>query len=595
MTHQDSTQDTLQASGRIWHKSTPEDIRNAYREGDSETGWDLWRSHLTNRSEPSPLNGLWSGDGNVLLWAGDDVGIDADSRRLLLSLQWLLEGPATWSEKANSWIETTSNAPLDAARALESVGWLHAMPMAAATFESDVWWSLLGHLRELALEASEMPLDGQPLVQQLLAGELALTLAYLFPEITPCRKMAKAARKTLTAGMLELVDGEGLPNSQILHVFRPLMACWTRCRILGEEMDKACASAKAGYQYEWAIRAALRLSRPDGTQFFSNVNGHRDDSELLAAALACGGDEDDEAISSLALPGRTPPKGLDVDLLPSPADHSTWASVAVLQPAWGKNEPKLATSYGGQEFRIELSQQRELLLAGTWTPKLQLDGEALEPTSAWEELCWVSDKDIDYLELEIKLDRGVRIQRHLAMAREDHFLFVADAIFDCPDGTIDYCGRFSLAEDAGLAPAEETNEAFLMGQKAAALVLPLALPEWRTEQSPGQLHARSDAVELQLSGQGGALFAPLLLDLKTRRMTRPLTWRRLTVAESLEIVPPHVAVGYRVMVGKSQWLIYRSLTPPANRTLLGQNLATEMLIGRFDRKGEVEPLIEIEG
>jgi hypothetical protein len=66
------------------------------------------------------------------------------------------------------------------------------------------------------------------------------------------------------------------------------------------------------------------------------------------------------------------------------------------------------------------------------------------------------------------------------------------------------------------------------------------------------------------------------------------------VAESLQIVPPHVAAGYRVMVGKHQWLIYRSLAPAANRTLLGHNLATEMLIARFDRNGEVEPLIEIE-
>lgn len=595
MTRQDSTQNTLKTTERIWHKSAPDGLSEAYRQGDQEAGWGLWRGYLAKRTEPSPLSELWSCDGNVLLWAADDVGIDGDTRRLLLGLQWLLEGPATWSDKASSWVEKTSTGPLDSSHALESVGWLHALPIAAATFEADDWWNLLDHLRSLALEASEMPLDGQPIIQQLVGGELALTMAYLFPEITPCRKMAKGARKILSAGMLELIDGEGLPNSRILQVFRPLMACWTRCRILGEQMDKACSSAKAGYQYEWAIRAALRLSRPDGSQFFSTVNGHRDDSELIAAALACGGDEDDEAIASLALPGRTQPKGLDTDLLPSPADHSAWASVAVLQPAWGQNEPKLATCYKGRDFRIELSQQKELLLAGTWAPEIELDGHSLESTSDWEELCWVSDNDIDYLELEIKLERGVRIQRHLAMAREDRFLFLADAIFDCPDGTIDYCGRFSLAENAGLAPAEETNEAFLMGQKAAAAVLPLALPEWRVEQSPGQLVAKSDAIELQLSGQGGALFAPLFLDLKPRRMTRPLTWRRLTVAESLEIVPPNVAVGYRVMVGKNQWLIYRSLTPPANRTLLGQNLATEMLIGRFDRKGEVEPLIEIEG
>ena len=81
------------------------------------------------------------------------------------------------------------------------------------------------------------------------------------------------------------------------------------------------------------------------------------------------------------------------------------------------------------------------------------------------------------------------------------------------------------------------------------------------------------------------MLAPLFFDLRARRMTRPLTWRQLTVAESLKTQPPEVAVGYRVMVGKEQWLIYRSLGSPANRTLLGHNLATEMLVARFGRDG----------
>ena len=409
-------------------------------------------STLPTEQGPSPASGLWSCDGNVLLWSAEDVGVDADTRRLLLGLQWLLEGQATWSEKAASWIESTSTGPLDASQGLASLGWARALPMAAATLNADTWWKLLDHVHGLANEASEMPLDGQPLVQQLVGGELALTLAYLFPEITACRKAAKGARKILSTGMLELIDGEGLPNSQILHVFRPLMACWTRCRILGQHMDKACSNAKAGYQYEWAVRAAIRLSRPDGSQAFSTVDGQHDDAELLAAALACGGDEDDEAIASLALPGRTPPKGIDTDLLPSPADHSAWASVAILQPTWGLSEPKLTTSFRGQDFRIELSQQKEMLLAGTWTPEVRLDGECLQAESDWQDLCWVTDRDVDYLELEIKLRRGVRIQRHIAMAREDRFLFLADAVLDCPDGTIDYCGRFSLARDVGAGP-----------------------------------------------------------------------------------------------------------------------------------------------
>ena len=90
------------------------------------------------------------------------------------------------------------------------------------------------------------------------------------------------------------------------------------------------------------------------------------------------------------------------------------------------------------------------------------------------------------------------------------------------------------------------------------------------------------------------MLAPLLVDLRPGRMTRRLTWRHLTVAEDLRAQPSDVAVGYRVRIGKHQWLIYRSLAPTGNRTLLGHNLTTEMLVARFDRDGEVEPLLEIE-
>ncbi|MHB8901005.1 MAG: hypothetical protein ACYC6Y_19835, partial [Thermoguttaceae bacterium] len=306
---------------------------------------------------------------------------------------------------------------------------------------------------------------------------------------------------------------------------------------------------RAGCQYEWAVRAALRLTRTDGSQVFSAGNGERRQSGWLAAAIACGGDEHDRSIASLVLPGRRPTEGADKGTLPSPADHSAWSCLAILQPAWGKNEPKLAVSYRGNDVEVELSQRGELLLDGVWTPEVRLGEETLRAESGWEDLCWLSDNDIDYLELQIQLGRGVRIQRHIALAREDRFLFLADAILDCPRGTIEYRGRIPLGEGAELVPAEETHEAFVEGRKAAVLVLPLALPEWRVERFPGCLSGADGAVELQLTGQGGALFAPHFLDLNARRMRRPGTWRRLTVAQSLEIVPANVAAGYRVMVG----------------------------------------------
>ena len=69
---------------------------------------------------------------------------------------------------------------------------------------------------------------------------------------------------------------------------------------------------------------------------------------------------------------------------------------------------------------------------------------------------------------------------------------------------------------------------------------------------------------------------------------------RFTVAADLQVQPDDVAVGYRAMIGNQQWLLYRSLARPANRTVLGHNLSTEMLLARFDRKGAVQPLVEIE-
>ncbi len=76
-------------------------------------------------------------------------------------------------------------------------------------------------------------------------------------------------------------------------------------------------------------------------------------------------------------------------------------------------------------------------------------------------------------------------------------------------------------------------------------------------------------------------------------MTRGSTWRRLTVAENQSTQPPEVAVGYRVASGNDQWLVYRSLAPAANRTVLGHNLITELLIAQFGRDGQVQSLIEI--
>jgi len=79
-----------------------------------------------------------------------------------------------------------------------------------------------------------------------------------------------------------------------------------------------------------------------------------------------------------------------------------------------------------------------------------------------------------------------------------------------------------------------------------------------------------------------------------RRRGRPITWRQLTVAEDRKILTPDVAVGYRVQIGKKQWLIYRSVGERGNRTVLGENTISEFMMCRFDAGGAGDQLIEIE-
>jgi hypothetical protein len=222
------------------------------------------------------------------------------------------------------------------------------------------------------------------------------------------------------------------------------------------------------------------------------------------------------------------------------------------------------------------------------------DDKEARPVGDWESLCWVSDEDVDYLELEIRLSEGLRIQRQICLARQDQFLFIADAVLGNEPRRLCHKLVVPLAAGINAEPAVESREVALAGRKPRGLVFPLALPEWRIDRRCGQLAAAGGAIELEQTTQGNAVYAPLWIDLDPNRHGKPFTWRQLTVAEDRQIRPRDVAVGYRVQLGKRQWLVYRSLTRAANRTVLGHNLATEFLIARFGRDGTVTTLIEVE-
>jgi hypothetical protein len=140
--------------------------------------------------------------------------------------------------------------------------------------------------------------------------------------------------------------------------------------------------------------------------------------------------------------------------------------------------------------------------------------------------------------------------------------------------------------------ADESREILVYDTKPRLLALPLALPEWKAA-GRGGFAATADGLAIDHQAAGSRCYSPLWLDFETRRQGRPLTWRQLTVADTRQNLPSHQAAGFRIQEGLEQWLVYRTLDEPRNRTVLGCNISCGFLVGRIGRTGVVERAIEI--
>ena len=231
------------------------------------------------------------------------------------------------------------------------------------------------------------------------------------------------------------------PTRGIWRFFTALVASWTRCRLLAAAVGSLSAKSALGpcwdddaeQEFFPAVREALRLTRLDGTPVLSaegesaaavpqTANGWLTG---IAAGLAVSGDKDFRRTIAAIAAGRRAKKKRDGQSkrpsksLPDAAFHSEWAALAMLQTDW---------SAGADSARRRLQRQRQFASnwnriaascsAAHWGLEVRADGELIEPRDAWSEVCWLSDADCDYLELEIELGRSRRVQRQILLSRQ---------------------------------------------------------------------------------------------------------------------------------------------------------------------------------
>lgn len=591
-------------SAKFWRSCAPQDATG-------EENWNVWSRHLAKRRSSKAIEQLCDTDEMPLGWGYDQEQFSPATVEMLKLLGKLSTTGKSKSQTLtksskktlSNWLEGSQALPQTIDFAVECLAVAQILPRIAEDVEADTWWGLLDGLWQVAQSATNWRADAelppeQGLVQQLLGGELPLTLAYLLPEIRPVYKLRTTSHEALSEGLLELLNGDGLPRGTYLGHLRPLVACWTRCRAMGKAFKKGCWSDDAEEQFELLTSHALGLSSALGTPMLGSPNGSAWTQGFLQSLLHLGGDTSDLTAARETFGKKLTRnlKGKQNQSVPEYSEHCEWAGLAYMRTDWDRNAPALAVDFSTPTMRLEAWSGTQRLFSGVWTSETTLDGKALDPVGTWEEVCWFSDEDVDFIELSIDLKGNARLERQILLARDEKFMLLADYVHCSKEGEIRHLSQLPLESEVSFKPEEETREGLLMAKKTSARVLPLALPEWRTDPRVGELSANEGVLQQDVQRPGRNLSCPLFIDLDKSRSSKQCTWRQLTVAQALENQPDDVAAGYRVQCGKQQWLVYRSLDKPANRTVMGQNLSLECLVAKFlGPGGEIDELLEVEG
>ncbi len=561
--------------------------------------WGEWAKHLTSRRRPADLTQLCAhATLHPLRWALPDhftaVDRDGQVRQIMQLATGRKFAEPQMAAHLGRWLEQQPTQEPDSLSALHALLWCHALPHLVQIVSEDDWRKLLAQLEQIIDAAAGLDVHDDPLAHQILNGELPLTLAYLLPEVRRLRLRWESAKRALSYGAIELLDGEGLPNARHVGTLRSLLACWTRCVLLSSAAGWECFDEESRNQFEWFKRQALRLTRADGTLVLSQGASGDWSPDLFQAALRTGADKEDRTIAKLILPGEHHEiSDRHLRKLPEPSVYSEWSETCVMRSHWSRKSPQFTCLFSDRRLRSELSVGPRLLWSGDCEPQLLVNGRELARTSDWAEICRFVDEDVDYLELEAECEGGWTIERQMVLARKDDLLFLGDAVLGPEPADVQYDLVLPLVDDIRFEPEDATRDGSLGNSRAHASVLPLSLPEWRTVPAHGRLEACENRLHLRIHETAARLFAPLAIDL-SRRLTLRRTWRQLTVGEHLQALPRDVAVGYRIQLGKRQWLVYRSLAPRSNRSVLGQNITSEFLLARFDPDGCVQELIEVE-
>ncbi len=204
---------------------------------------------------------------------------------------------------------------------------------------------------------------------------------------------------------------------------------------------------------------------------------------------------------------------------------------------------------------------------------------------------WSSGMHADHAEWSFRVGEA-RVVRTAVLLRGRNLALLADE-WHGADG--DITSMFAVSPGVTVGPVAESRALSLKAEGVSARAIPLGLPALPYATERGSLVEREGDLVLTQKTDAKRLWLPLVLSWDKLRNRRVARWRRLTVSERSKNCPPGVAFAARIGWGPRDGLVvYRSLGRPALRTFLGHQTSAKFLIGLFNEKGDVVPLLKVD-
>lgn len=437
-------------------------------------------------------------------------------------------------------------------------------------------------------------------IEMLERGEIPYVAGLVFEGIVGASQLVKTGKKGLSRELVDSTDTDGTPHAEIVERLPLWLAPLIRVTRIARAFDVRLWTRDQEELLKSVVERAIPLCRPDGRAALSNGLKLEPLAVLNAAAETCGLAELGSVGSYLrsvkrVIAGKSPARARTDGVMSMPSNQSDFARFALLRSDWTVQADSVALAHHRKYPQLDVTASGRPLIHGDWTIHLAIGGVPVELADEWSCVCWQSDPDADYIELQMQGPGKLRVERIVMLSRTQRFLLLADSISGVPKSRIQYQSQLPLGENVQPKQDSATREIQLTMKGFRARAFPLAVAQDRIMSTPHNFTGEAGHLTLNQVAEGEGMFAPVLLDWDPGRSRGAAQWRTLTVTEDGRVIGGDIASGHRLKINDLQLLIFRSLKSTGySRAVLGHHTWNETVVARVDKKGDVDPILSVE-